>query len=162
MAEININHWLHFSGTRAADEIILDGILIHLQFILYLILFRILRRSFIQSEWRQVPPLSNSSDLFSEHATIILVELFIHLLKWNRNLGLKNSCNFLYSSNFFFPLPFSTRFPLSNLSCLHFRTDWLSRLGLGNQVGSTTDHLANCYLPSTPKDRSMMKEELTE
>ena len=101
MAEININHWLHFSGTRAADEIILDGILIHLQFILYLILFRILRRSFIQSEWRQVPPLSNSSDLFSEHATIILIELFIHLLKWNRNLGLKNSCNFLYCSNLY-------------------------------------------------------------
>ena len=62
----------------------------------------------------------------------------------------------------FFPLLFSTRFPLSVPSCLHFRTDWLSRLGLGNQVGSTTDHLANCYLPSTPKDQSMMKEEQTE
>ena len=62
----------------------------------------------------------------------------------------------------FFPLPFSTCFPLSDLSCLHFFTDWLSRLGLGNNVGSTTDHLANCYLPSTPKDRSRMKEELIE
>ena len=62
----------------------------------------------------------------------------------------------------FFHFPFLPAFPLSDLSCLHFRTNWLSRLGLGNQVGSTTDHLANCYLPSTPKDRSTMKEELTE
>ena len=67
----------------------------------------------------------------------------------------KNKC-------FFSTSPFSTRFPLSDLSCLHFCTDWLSRLGPSNQVGSTTDHLANCYLPSTPKDRSTMKEELTE
>ena len=78
----------------------------------------------------------------------------------NLGPGLTNPGFFLFF--LFFPLPFSTRFPLSDISCLHFRTDWLSRLGLGNQVGSTTDHLANCYLPSTPKDRSTMKEELTE
>ena len=56
----------------------------------------------------------------------------------------------------------STRFPLSDLSCHYFRTNWISRLGLHNQVGSTNDHLANCYLPSTPKDRRTMRAELTE
>ena len=74
----------------------------------------------------------------------------------NQNLVIK--CEF----EFFFHFPF---YPLSSCQTFlasHFRTDWLSRLGLGNQVGSTTDHLANCYLPSTPKDRSTMKEELTE
>ena len=44
----------------------------------------------------------------------------------------------------------------------HFRTDWLSWLGLGNQVGSPYDHLANCHLPSTPKEPSTMRVELTE
>ena len=65
-----------------------------------------------------------------------------------RNTGLYMAFSLLICCHFF-PLPFSTCFPLSDLSCLHFCTDWLSRLGLGNQVGSTTDHLANCYLPST-------------
>ena len=56
-------------------------------------------------------------------------------------------------------------YPLS--SCLtflasHLHTDWLLRLWLGNQVGSTNDHLANCYLPSTPKNWSTMRAELTE
>ena len=53
-------------------------------------------------------------------------------------------------------LPF---YPLSSCQTFlasHFRIDWLSRLGLGKQVGSTTDHLANWYLPSTPKERSTM------
>ena len=62
----------------------------------------------------------------------------------------------------FFSTSLSTRFSLLGLSCLDFHTNWLSRLGLSNLVGSTTDHLANCHLPSTLKDRKMMKEELTE
>ena len=49
---------------------------------------------------------------------------------------------------FLFPLPFSPTRP----SCLSFPTDWLSRLGLGNQEGSTIDHFSNYYLPSTLKD----------
>ena len=48
----------------------------------------------------------------------------------------------------FFSTSLSTGFP----TCLHFRTDWLSQLGLSNKVGSTTDDLTNCYLPSTLKD----------
>ena len=49
-----------------------------------------------------------------------------------------------------------TAFLLPDLLASHFRTDWLSWLGLGNQVGSTTDHLNNYYLPSTLKDRSTL------
>ena len=56
----------------------------------------------------------------------------------------------------------STRFPSVRHSCINFRTNRLSRLGLSNQVDSTTDHLINCYLPSTLKDQSTMKAELTE
>ena len=40
----------------------------------------------------------------------------------------------------FFHFPF---YPLSSCQTFlpsHFCTDWLSRLGLGNQVGLTTDH----------------------
>ena len=62
----------------------------------------------------------------------------------------------------FFPIPF---LPLSSCQTFlssHFHTDLLSRLGLDNQVASTSDHLANCYLPSTPKDQSTMRTELTE
>ena len=64
--------------------------------------------------------------------------------------------------NFVSSTSLSTRFPSARPACLHFRTDWLSRLRLSNQVGSTTDHLANCYLPSTPEDQSTMTAELTE
>ena len=52
--------------------------------------------------------------------------------------------------------------PLSSSQVIlasHFHTDWLLWLGLGNQVGSTTDHLANWYLPSTPKGWSMTRAE---
>ena len=69
---------------------------------------------------------------------------------------------FLHAPDIFFSTSLSTRFPSVRPSGLHFRTDWLSRLGLSNQVDSTTDHLTDCYLPSTPKDRSTMKAELTE
>ena len=58
-------------------------------------------------------------------------------------------------------VPFLPAFLQSDLLAFHFHTDWLSWLGLSNQVDSTTDHLTNCYLPSTPKDRSTMKAELT-
>ena len=61
----------------------------------------------------------------------------------------------------FFLFPF---YPLSSCQtslASHFPTDWLSWLGLGNQVGSTTDHLTNYYLPSTLRDRSTMRAELT-
>ena len=59
-----------------------------------------------------------------------------------------------FSIRGFFPLPFLPTFLLSGLSCLSFPTDWLSRLGLGNQVGSTTDHL-----PSAQKDWSTLKHQ---
>ena len=36
----------------------------------------------------------------------------------------------------------------------HFHTDWLSWLGLGNQVGLTTDYQISYYLPSTLRDLS--------
>ena len=58
-------------------------------------------------------------------------------------------------------LPWQPDFLLQDLLASHFRTDWLSWLGLGNQVGSTTDHITNCYLPSTLKDWSVMRAELT-
>ena len=35
----------------------------------------------------------------------------------------------------FFPLPLLPTLCLPDLLASHFRTDWLSRLGLGNQVG---------------------------
>ena len=71
-------------------------------------------------------------------------------------------CNLLPSCRIgivhrFFPTYLTTRFPpVRPFLPSHFCTDWLSWLGLGNQVGSTTDHLINCYLPSSPKDRSTM------
>ena len=43
----------------------------------------------------------------------------------------------------FSPLPSLPAFHLLVFLATHFRTDWLSWLGLGNQVGSTTDHLTN-------------------
>ena len=46
----------------------------------------------------------------------------------------------------FLPLPFLHAFLLPDLLASHFRTDWVSCLGLGYQVGSTTDHLTNYYL----------------
>ena len=52
-------------------------------------------------------------------------------------------------------------FVLPDLLASYFRTNWLSWLWLGNQVGSTNDHLANCYQLSTPKDQSTMRAELT-
>ena len=47
----------------------------------------------------------------------------------------------LTSQWIFFHFPF---YPLSSCQTIlasHFRTDWLSRLGLGKQVSSSTDHL---------------------
>ena len=43
----------------------------------------------------------------------------------------------------FFSTSLFTCFPSVRPSCLHFRTYWLWRLGLSNQVGSTTDHLTS-------------------
>ena len=57
----------------------------------------------------------------------------------------------------FFHFPFyqlsSVRPLLPSFTQLAFAT------GLGNQGGSTTDHLANCFLPSTPKYQSTMRAE---
>ena len=51
----------------------------------------------------------------------------------------------------------STRFPpVRPFLASHFRTDWLSLLGLGNQVGSTTDHLL--LLPIQLTERSKYVE----
>ena len=50
----------------------------------------------------------------------------------------------VYFHFFFYPLS-----PCLTFLASYFCTDWLSRLGLGNQVVSTTDHLDNCHLPST-------------
>ena len=45
-------------------------------------------------------------------------------------------------AKFVFHFPFLPAFLLSDLLlATHFCTDWLSQLGLGNQVGWTTDHL---------------------
>ena len=58
-----------------------------------------------------------------------------------------------------FPRPLLPTLLLSCLLASYFCTDRLSWLGLGNQAGSTTDHLANSNLPSTPKDRSTLRAE---
>ena len=50
---------------------------------------------------------------------------------------------------------------MPGLLASHFSTDWLSWLELGNQVGSTTNHLPNYYLPTTLKDQSTVRPELT-
>ena len=42
--------------------------------------------------------------------------------------------------DFFVTTSLLPAFPCQIFLGSHFRTDWLSRLGLGNQVGSTTDH----------------------
>ena len=47
----------------------------------------------------------------------------------------------------FFPPPLLPAFLLPGLLASNFCTGWLFWLGLGNQVGSAIDHLANCYLP---------------
>ena len=62
---------------------------------------------------------------------------------------------------FFSLLPSYMLFCLPDLLASRFRTDWLSQLGLGNQDGSTTDHLANFCLPSTLRDGSKMRAELS-
>ena len=41
----------------------------------------------------------------------------------------------------FFPPPLYSLSWCQTFLAPHFRTDWLTRLGLGNQAGSTTDHL---------------------
>ena len=41
----------------------------------------------------------------------------------------------------FFSTSLLPAFHCQNFLASHFRTDWLSRLELGDQVGSTTDHL---------------------
>ena len=41
----------------------------------------------------------------------------------------------------FFHFPFYSLSSCQTFLVSHFHTDWHSRLGLGNQVGSTTDHL---------------------
>ena len=46
----------------------------------------------------------------------------------------------------FFNFPFYPLSSCQDILASHFRANWLSQLGLGNQVGSTTDHLANCYV----------------
>ena len=57
----------------------------------------------------------------------------------------------------FFPPPSFTRLPpVRPFLVPHFCTDWLSRLGLGNQVGSTTDHLQ--LLPTQHTKRSKYDE----
>ena len=58
----------------------------------------------------------------------------------------------------FFPhFPFYQLSSSQTFLAFHFCTDWLSRMGLGNQVGSTNGHFANRYPQSTPKDESTMK-----
>ena len=57
----------------------------------------------------------------------------------------------------FFHFPFWVLSSCQTILASHYRTNWLSWLGLSNQVGSTTDHLNNWYLPSTPKDLRTMK-----
>ena len=72
-------------------------------------------------------------------------------------------CKFCFSSvlRSFFPSSITTRFPPAIPSCLYFHTDILSWPGLGNQMGSTTNHPTYSNLPSTLKDQSMMRAELT-
>ena len=57
------------------------------------------------------------------------------------------------------PLPLQLIFLLTGLLASHFRTNWLSWLGHGNQVGSSTDHLPKDNLPSSLKDWSTTRAE---
>ena len=67
------------------------------------------------------------------------------------------------SFKWFFPLPFLPAILLTDLFAFISAPtgfhDWGS---VTRWTHSTTDHLANCCLPSTPKDWSTMKAELTE
>ena len=64
---------------------------------------------------------------------------------WNGNISLvrqkdiESLLGLLYFS--FAPLPYNPLSPTRYFLASHFRTDWFSQLGLGNPVGSTTDHL---------------------
>ena len=79
---------------------------------------------------------------------------------WCRASTLCRALNRAHIDFFLSSTSLSTRFPpVRPFLASHFHTDWLSWLGLGNQEGSTNDHLANRYLPSTPKDQSMMRAE---
>ena len=57
---------------------------------------------------------------------------------------------------YFFHFPFHPLSSCQTFLTSHFRTDWLSRLGLGNQVDSTTDHLL--LLPTQHTERSKYDE----
>ena len=59
----------------------------------------------------------------------------------------------------FFPTSLLPAFPCQIFLASHFHTYRLSQLGLGYQVGSTTDHLFY-YIHRTPKDQSTMRAEL--
>ena len=93
---------------------------------------------------------------FSHFSFILSLLQLKWLLKfiseWNRLFKFQINSNL--SKLHFSPLPLLSAFLLSDLLATHFRTNWLSWLELGNQVGSTTDHLTDHYLHSTPKDRS--------
>ena len=64
-----------------------------------------------------------------------------HSLKWLKYFFSAISKQQIKFGKFFLLLSF---YPLSSCQTFlssHFRTNWLSWLGLGNQVGTTTDHL---------------------
>ena len=69
-------------------------------------------------------------------------------------MKIENSFFSIFS--FFYPLSRSWSF---NLSCPRRLA---SRLELGSQVGSTTDHLSSCCLIQHTEDLSMMRAELAE
>ena len=56
----------------------------------------------------------------------------------------------------FSPLPYIPHSSCQTFLSPHFCTDWLSRLGIGNQVGSTTDHLK--LLPKQHTERLKYNE----
>ena len=100
---------------------------------------------------------NKKEDLVQEQAVRHLRQFVPLFVAFSSNvkseLALLNKIQVCGMTFLFFHFPF---YPLSSFRPFlpSFHTDWISRLGLGNQVGSNTDHLSNCYLPSTPKDRS--------
>ena len=64
--------------------------------------------------------------------------------------------NGLRLPSLFATLPYNPLSPATSFLASHFLTDWLSRLGLGNQVGSIANHLL--LLPTQDTKRSKLDE----
>ena len=89
------------------------------------------------------------------HELIFCIQIVRGRIDFSKDFAVKSPLWHIFSLP-----PLLPTFLLSDLLASISAPTGFSQLGLSNQVNSTTVHLTNCYLPSTPKDGSMMKAPL--